>query len=308
MPKVSVSIATYNRAHYLSQCIESVLAQDYRDFEIIVVDDGSTDNTRDVAERYGEKVTYIYQEHKGNIAAYYTGLAHSQGEYITYFGDDDVLLPGFLSKAVEVLDSNPRIAVFYSDCYPIDKDGKKIGHSTYLSFYGRKTGADMVLYDLFEFGCFVHGGVDRKNVFDTVGYFDFAHPHAADYDLWLRISGHGYLIYYEEKPLWLYRIHKGMRSYRESEMRADTVAVLEKNLERFSWIREKLGQKVDKRLGMEKAWLSIMLLWEGKFRQSLSFALKATQQLLYSVPLGAAQMAYTWLKGKRSINSLWQEV
>ena len=90
MPKVSVIIPTYNRAHYICETIDSILAQTYRDYEIIVVDDGSADNTRKVLQKYDGKVRYFYQKNRGPSAARNFGISQSQGEYIAFLDDDDL--------------------------------------------------------------------------------------------------------------------------------------------------------------------------------------------------------------------------
>lgn len=93
MPKISVIIPTYNRAHYVSQAIDSVLAQTFTDYEILVIDDGSIDNTKEVLQSYLDKITYIYQENKGVSAARNTGLRLARGEWIAFLDSDDIWLP-----------------------------------------------------------------------------------------------------------------------------------------------------------------------------------------------------------------------
>ena len=78
-PKVSIIIPTYNRAHYIGESVDSILAQTFKDYEIIVVDDGSTDNTREVLKKYGDKVQYVYQNNAGPPAAMNTGVRKAKG-------------------------------------------------------------------------------------------------------------------------------------------------------------------------------------------------------------------------------------
>ena len=93
MPKVSVVIPTYNRAHLICETIDSILAQTYKDYEIIVVDDGSTDNTQEVLKRYGDKVRYFYQQNQGQASAWNFAVRQSSGEYIALLDSDDLWLP-----------------------------------------------------------------------------------------------------------------------------------------------------------------------------------------------------------------------
>ena len=107
-PLVSVIITCFNHAHYLPQAIESVLEQDYKDVEVVVVDDGSTDNTRSVASRYDVK--YVYQQNQGLSAARNTGIDKSAGDYLVFLDADDWLLPKALSTNLKYLQRNKEIA------------------------------------------------------------------------------------------------------------------------------------------------------------------------------------------------------
>ena len=93
MPKVSVIIPTYQRSHLVGQAIESVLAQTYCDYEIIVVNDGSTDNTGEILAQYGDRIVAIHQENRGLPAARHAGIRVAQGQYIAFLDDDDLWEP-----------------------------------------------------------------------------------------------------------------------------------------------------------------------------------------------------------------------
>jgi len=303
MPKVSIPIATYNRAGFLEECLNSCFSQTYKDIEVIVVDDGSTDNTPEVAAKFGDRLKYVRQEHRGNIATYYHARSLCTGKYMTYFGDDDLLFPTFIERGVEILESDPSLVKFCSDCYMIDRKSRRLRKETYLHAYGRSSGR-VTLNDLLMYGCFVHGGMDRRSVFQEIGYYDTSFPHACDYDMYLRMTGAGYGIYYSAEPLWSYRIHSGMRSHRESEMWKETVMVLETNLARFPPSNVVITSKVERKIGMMKAWLAVRLFWERQLSESISYALAATRNYPPAVVLGALQMAYSNLKGRQSIYQL----
>ena len=110
MSKVSILIPSYNNAHYLPQAIDSALNQTFQDFEIIIIDDGSTDNTREIVERYlkraPDKIRYIYQDNQGLARARNTGLRHARGEYVALLDADDVWLPARLEETVKILDAD----------------------------------------------------------------------------------------------------------------------------------------------------------------------------------------------------------
>ena len=121
---VSVIIPTYNRADYIGEAIESVLAQTYSPLEIIVIDDGSTDNTSEIVARYAPRVRYIRQENAERGAARNHGLRLANGEFIAFIDSDDVWLPHKIEKDIEVFSKNPKAGLVYSDIQIIESSGK----------------------------------------------------------------------------------------------------------------------------------------------------------------------------------------
>lgn len=120
MPKASVIITTYNRAHLVGDAIDSVLKQTFIDFELIVVDDGSADNTEQVVGSYIDpRLKYIKQPNQGLPAARNTGIQAATGEYISFLDDDDIILPEKLALQVATLDSDPEIGLVYSLYYAV---------------------------------------------------------------------------------------------------------------------------------------------------------------------------------------------
>ena len=128
MARVSVVIPTYNRAAYISEAIQSVLDQTYSDFEMIIVDDGSTDNTREIVGSFDDsRIKYIYQKNQRLPAARNTGTNASSGEYITFLDSDDILMENAVKKGVQILDEHPEVAFSYTPNYSIDERGQIIG-------------------------------------------------------------------------------------------------------------------------------------------------------------------------------------
>src|SRR5882724_2062331 len=122
-PKVSVIIPTYNRAHYLGTAVNSVLSQTFSDFELIVVDDGSTDDTMRLVERFHDsRLRYIYQQHRGISAAMNAGIRAARGGYIARLDSDDIWLPDMLEVEVGVLDARPEIGLVYAKAQGMDKN------------------------------------------------------------------------------------------------------------------------------------------------------------------------------------------
>jgi glycosyltransferase involved in cell wall biosynthesis len=122
-PLVSVIIPTYNYGRYLGKALASCKSQTYKRLEIIVVDDGSTDDTRGVVERFGPDPVYIFQENKGVSRARNTGLEVARGELLTFLDADDYLLPDSIAARAEILRSRPDIGIVFSDTYSCDAQG-----------------------------------------------------------------------------------------------------------------------------------------------------------------------------------------
>lgn len=202
MPRVSVIIPTYNRSKLLRLTIESVLAQTYPNIEIIVVDDGSTDDTATVVAQYAERgqVTYIKQANQGVAAARNTGIRVASGEYLNFLDHDDLFVPTKIERQVQVLDSQPDISFVYCRYDYIDEGGSLLHRMRVLP-------EGEVLKEL-VCTCFVWSGAPllRRRCLDQVGMFDTELTGADDWDMWLRIARAGYQFACIQEPLGAYRI------------------------------------------------------------------------------------------------------
>lgn len=138
MPKISVIIPTYNRAPFVTEAIDSVLAQTFRDYELIVVDDGSTDNTKDVLLPYGERIRYIYQPNSGVGAARNAGIRCAVGEWLAFLDSDDLWLPEYLSCQMERAQLDHRICTHMTNSIRVEADGAKIDTFQDAGFTPRK--------------------------------------------------------------------------------------------------------------------------------------------------------------------------
>jgi glycosyltransferase involved in cell wall biosynthesis len=127
-PAISVVMTVYNQEEYLREAIDSVLAQEGADFELILVDDGSTDGSAGVAQSYGDRVRYLWRENGGLGAARNTGIEASRGEYVTFCDSDDIHLPFRLAAQKHVLDRLPRAALVFSELSPY-RDGKVVSEN-----------------------------------------------------------------------------------------------------------------------------------------------------------------------------------
>jgi len=182
-PLVSVVIPTYNRAWCLAEAVDSVLAQELRGFELIVVDDGSTDDTPRLLEGYGEAVRTLRRENHGVSAARNAGIAAARAELIAFLDSDDLWLPGKLRRQVEFFTSHPKALICQTEEFWV-KNGRRVNPGK----RHRKRGG-MIFEPSLEL-CLVSPSAVmlRRGLFDRVGLFDERLPACEDYDLWLRVS------------------------------------------------------------------------------------------------------------------------
>lgn len=136
---VSVIIPTYNRGNFVTEAIDSVMAQTFRDYEVIVIDDGSTDNTKDLLLRYGERLRYIHQPNSGVGAARNAGIRCASGEWLAFLDSDDIWLPDYLSCQMDRAKQDPRICIHMTNSIRIEADGAKIDTFQDFGFTPRKT-------------------------------------------------------------------------------------------------------------------------------------------------------------------------
>jgi len=189
MPSVSVIIPVYNRLEYICEAIESVLAQTYKNYEIIVVDDGSTSNVKRVLESYMDEIKYIYQENKGLAAARNTGIKNSKGKYLAFLDDDDLFEPKKLEIQVSVLEDNQDIGFVYSDCYEFDTTNEAKMRLN-LTVGRNKPSSEFAKLFFMNPNVRVPTVLARRKCFEDVGLFDESLSQHEDGDMLLRIALH----------------------------------------------------------------------------------------------------------------------
>ena len=218
LPKVSVIIPCYNRDHYISETIQSVLSQSYQNIELIVVDDGCTDGSRAILEGYGSKITLF--EHpervnKGQSAAINVGLNAATGEYIAILDSDDLFLPTKIEKQVLFLESNCEIGLVYCNGHSVNATGEKIG-IFYGSDHVEESSPARLLMDCYFL--LPNNSLVRKSLYDEVGGFDESLRSAQDHDMALRIAERTKMGYIDE-VLFCYRRHKNSISHTRAKLR-----------------------------------------------------------------------------------------
>ncbi|HVF47855.1 MAG TPA: glycosyltransferase [Pyrinomonadaceae bacterium] len=206
-PVVSVVIPTRNAGLYVRETIFSVLNQTFEDLELIIVDNGSTDNTAEVVEAtiadFADRpITFFSREDRGLCASLNEGLALSRGEYFSYVGADDVWEPDKLEVQVAEL-TKTGLPAAYSDCTIIDGDGKKLGrYSEQYAYHGGDIYEDLIWA---RFQPASPTNLFRRETVAAVGGFDQSQVWE-DRDLWIRIAKDNEVVY-TEWPLAAYRVH-----------------------------------------------------------------------------------------------------
>lgn len=198
MVTVSIVIPTYNRAEFLPECIESVLNQSYKDIEIIVVDDGSTDKTLEVLAKYPQ-LNIIRTNHVNTAHALNRGIGSSSGKWIKLFGSDDIMFTDCIENFMCYV-SNPD-CIYYSD-YFILRDGK-------LTEYKAPIFPQKEQFDRLKEAFYGGSSFLSRWLFYKFGMFDETFPYAEDYDFWLRCVSQGIEMRHLPFNACAFRMHAG---------------------------------------------------------------------------------------------------
>jgi glycosyltransferase involved in cell wall biosynthesis len=194
-PEVSVIVPTYNRGWIIKEALDSVFAQDFKDFELIVVDDGSTDNTKDILKSYPHEITVIHQQNLGVSAARNQGIASASGKFIAFLDSDDLWLPGKLAAQVRFFNARPGALICQTEEMWIRKGVRVNPKERHKKPSGKIFGPSLSLCLISPSAVMI-----KCRLFDEVGLFDEELPACEDYDLWLRVSCR-YPVYLIDTPL-----------------------------------------------------------------------------------------------------------
>lgn len=206
-PAASIIIPNYNHAQYVGDAISSVLNQTCSDFEVIVVDDGSKDNSREVIDQFGHKVRAIYQKNQGLSAARNTGIRVARGAYIGVLDADDMYEPEFIDTLVGLLEEQKDAGGAYCGYRFVDHLNNPLPQ-----IEAREVGPEHLHQALVDGNFLVPESMFvRKNCYDTVGLFDTSLTALEDFDMWLRITSQ-FKVIYTTKLLTRHRILPGSMS------------------------------------------------------------------------------------------------
>ncbi len=194
-PLVSVIMPPYNASRHIAKAIESVLSQNYRNFELIIVDDGSTDNTKDVITGFKDnRIKYFYKEKEGAASARNLAVKKSEGSFIVILDADDMMMPDLISSHLHEFEKHPETDLVYCDDCLIDRDGKPIRVIESPEYTDEKS----LIRDLFRSGFPIvpFRTCIRKSVFDKIGFYDESLSFGEGYDMIRRFVKHGLKIHH----------------------------------------------------------------------------------------------------------------
>lgn len=220
--KISICIPTYNRRKYLKETIESVLAQTYKDYEIVIVDDGSTDGTEEMLKQADYPVRYHWQQNSGDAAARNKLVELAQERYIAFLDSDDLLMPDAIERMTRAVAAESEEVIVYGPYLRIDENGQVFGKCKRKLYSGNITGR--LFQDILIHSC---GSMLPKRVLEEAGGFDTSLPVCSDYDLWLRLSLKYRFVALPE-PTFKRRRHSGNLSLRSTQNRITELKVLER--------------------------------------------------------------------------------
>ncbi len=263
-PLVSVVIPTYNRAKVIERALVTAFAQTYRNLEIIIVDDGSTDNTAAVLAPYMDRIRYIYQENQGASGARNHGIREARGKYIAFLDSDDEWLPAKLERQIAFMESHPDLT--FVACLGTDEKRTYSGYEDhdkqFLKFILEPFTQNMTRY------------VVRRDCFEKYGYFDTSIQGPEDWELWLRLLQQGCRFGYVPEVLMSYISSDDSISSRPYAMLAGEEIIRQRYVETLpnKWQRRWLGNWFRARSYMNAA---VCFREEGKLWKSLGYMLSS---------------------------------
>jgi glycosyltransferase involved in cell wall biosynthesis len=223
-------MTVYNRSHYLSEAIASVLAQTFQDWELILWDDGSMDGSVAIARTYAKQDSRIHlhsADHQGRAAALRAAHALAQGDYVGWIDSDDQLTPATLAATVAVLDTTPDVGWVYTNYQVMDSTGKIRGDGQRCQI---DYSPERMLIDFMTF----HFRLIRRSVFEQAGGIHPTLPSGMDYDLCLRLSEIA-KVHHLKVPLYLYRTHRDSISGQQRQLQIECAKTV------VTWALERRG-------------------------------------------------------------------
>jgi glycosyltransferase involved in cell wall biosynthesis len=231
MPRVSILLTCYNHLRFLPAALDGVRTQTFSDFEILALDDGSTDGTREWLTEQAKtepRMRLIFNEKNlGTYATLNVGLAEAKGEFIAILNDDDLWAPEKLARQVEMMDAIPKIGIVHVGGWFIDDDGNRHPDPAPLGFPYPRTRRGDILTDLIDHNQMITSSVlVRRAAFEQCGEFNTALFGSGDWEMWLRIARR-WEVGYVDEPLAFYRVHGSNASHATGKIFRDDAVIRE---------------------------------------------------------------------------------
>jgi glycosyltransferase involved in cell wall biosynthesis len=332
MPTVSIILPTYNREKFLPEAFAAIAGQTFTDWELIVVDDGSTDGTRELVPRLTDKfsqpVRYIYQENQGAYGARNTGLDHASGRYVAFYDSDDLWLPHHLQDCVAALESNPDVDWVYGACRIVDYiAGRELAPHTFyiddqprpfLRLNTKRSDPLRIIVDHNAVRCMISDGllcglqnsIIRSHVFDNMRFDAASRNEAEDQLIVVRVLKRGCRLAYLNSVHVIYRVHSanssgachGASVYRQIKIQLLLVRGYER-LARTTLLtfRERIALR--RRLSTVYFWhLGYALMWRSGLRKD------AARMYLRALQLWPLEWRYWKTAGTFALRCIFTEV
>jgi glycosyltransferase involved in cell wall biosynthesis len=282
-PKVSVIMPAYNAGRYIRESLDSIFAQTYKTYEVIVVDDGSTDETQSILKEYpGVRCLYIHR--RGPAAARNIGIRNSDGEFIAFLDSDDIWLPEKLAKQVKEMIDDPETGLLFTENSFFNQAGIISG---YLDKRKRLMEGDIVQNIFWKSGIVTPTVMVRRKVFDQVGYFEEGLICSEDDNMWMRIANQTKVSLLDEQ-LVLVRVRDNSLSKTKGNIFSGVKAHLALLESKYPELREKLGKLVEMKHAVLNTAQGLMLLDLNKRREARQEFLEAIRYR----PMSASNYAY----------------
>jgi glycosyltransferase involved in cell wall biosynthesis len=247
MPRVSVLLTCYNHLRHLPAAVESVRAQTYRDWEIVAIDDASTDGSREwLRENLTDAALVLNEKNLGTYASLNEGLVRARGDLVAILNDDDLWAPTKLERQVALLDAYPEVGLVHTDGGFIDGEGRSLGGAPLGFDFPRTETGDVLLALLYQNKIIASAVLARRALIDDCGGFDPAYFGSGDWAMWLRIAELAQVGYVAE-PLTFYRVHgenashKLERIWRDDQRLREWIAAREPEYRRRGYPPEQLS-------------------------------------------------------------------
>lgn len=239
-PTVSINLCCYNSEKFLEETLQSIFMQTYKDWELVVINDGSKDSSEKIIQKYmaeGWPIIYHYQNNAGLGRARNMAIELSNGEFIAIIDHDDLWHPEKLEKQMPLFNERPLVGLTYTNANRLNMNGHIHLHSDYAPMHRGRVLLQLLLRDFVICSTIVV----RRAILDQVGWFDPDFIQVEEYDLMIRIAER-YEFEYIEEPLATWRIHSQNSSWDAYRMQEELIILMHRELIRMPQLRSELGQ------------------------------------------------------------------